>query len=134
MPREIDELLRSLSDVMFPAEPETSVKIDSVGYDGDTPLHVVAWRDDLAGVKLLIRAGADVNARGEMRETPLHVAVQQENAPMVQVMLEAGAQTDICSELGETPQSLAAIQGGEIAKLFVGAPPPNTSLERTREG
>ena len=44
MPRSLHELLQSLSDVMFPADEGRQVTIDSVGYDGDTPLHVMAWR------------------------------------------------------------------------------------------
>jgi uncharacterized protein len=132
MPQDIQELLRSLSDVMFPAEPDTAVLLDSVGYDGDSPLHVVAWRNDLEAVELLISAGANVNAPGEMNETPLHVAVHQGNARMVRAMLLAGAQVDLRSEFGETPMEDAIGQGGEMAALFADAPPPNNSLERTR--
>jgi ankyrin repeat protein len=90
MPQDIQKLLRSLSDVMFPSDPDTPVRVDSVGYDGDTPLHVVAWRNDLDAVLLLIDAGADVNAKGEMDETPLHIAVHHGNPRMVQAMLRAG--------------------------------------------
>jgi ankyrin repeat protein len=134
MPQDMQELLRTLSNVMFPAEPDTPVRIDSVGYDGETPLHILAWRDDLCGVQLLVAAGADVNAIGEMGETPLHAAIHQGNTAMIQTMLRAGARTDIKSELGETPHELAKEYGGEIAALFVSATPPNTSFERTREG
>ena len=132
MPQDAQELLRSLSDVMFPANPDTPVQIDSVGYDGDTPLHVVAWRNDVEAVQLLVDAGADVNAIGEMDETPLHVAIRQKNSRMVQVMLRAGARVDIRSEFGETPKEAAILLGGEIAALFADATPPNKSLERTR--
>lgn len=133
MPQDTQELLRSLSDVMFPSAPDTPVQLDSVGYDGDTPLHVVAWRNDLEAVQLLIDAGADVNATGEMDETPLHIAVRHGNARMVQAMLRVGAQADIRSEFGDTPRERAVLQGGEIAALFGDATPPNTSLKRTRE-
>jgi hypothetical protein len=48
MPRTRDEVLQSTSDVLFPAElGEKPVAIDSHNTDGDTPLHGVAWRDDL---------------------------------------------------------------------------------------
>lgn len=121
MPRDTQELLRSLSDVMFPSAPDTPVRLDSVGYDGDTPLHVVACRNDLEAVQLLIEAGADVNAKGEMDETPLHIAVEHGNVQMVQAMLRAGARTDTRSEFGGTPMERALSQGGEMAALFIGA-------------
>jgi len=134
MSQDSQELLRSLADVMFPAAPDTPVQINSVGYDGDTPLHVVAWRNDFEAVRLLLAAGANPNAKGEMDETPLHIAVKQGNARMVQAMLQAGARADIRSEFGETAMESGAQLGGEIAVLLTSATPPNTSLERTREG
>lgn len=132
MPQDTHELLRSLSELMFPSAPDTPVQIDSVGYDGDTPLHVVAWRNDLEAVLLLIGAGADVNATGEMDETPLHIAVHHRNVQMVQAMLRAGARSDVRSEFGDTSKDRAILQGGEIAALFGDATPPSKSLERTR--
>jgi ankyrin repeat protein len=95
---------------------------------------VVAWRNDLDAVMLLLDAGADVNAKGEMDETPLHIAVHHGNAAMVQAMLRAGARMDIQSEFGDTARDRATQQGGEMSALFDRATPPNTSLERTREG
>jgi len=103
---------------MFPAEPERCPTIVSVGYDGDSPLHVVAWRNNLEAVQVLIDAGANVNAQGEMDETPLHVAVRQRNVLMVAAMLDAGARPDIRSKFGDTPKELALQGDGSVAKLF----------------
>ena len=53
------EILASCSDTLFPAEMgKAVVKIDSQDCDGDTPLHVMLWRDDTYGAKCLIDAGA----------------------------------------------------------------------------
>jgi ankyrin repeat protein len=104
----LTDVLQSTSDVLFPDDlGERAVTIDSRGYDGDTPLHVMAWRNDLEGAEILVNAGADVNAPGEMSETPLHVALRQENAQMVEMLLRAGARDDIRGEFGHTPRDLA---------------------------
>jgi uncharacterized protein len=70
----LEEVLMSTSDVLFPAElGERRVEVSSRDVDGDTPLHVMAWRDDVVGAEILLAAGADVDAVGDMGTTPLHV-------------------------------------------------------------
>jgi uncharacterized protein len=119
VPRTLKEVLQSTSDVLFPADlGEKCIEIDSHDLDGDTPLHVMAWRDDLEGVEMLIRAGANVNAVGDMGETPLHVAISKQNPAMVQALLKAGARDDIRSEFGMTPREKALREGPAMARLF----------------
>src|SRR6188768_1246833 len=92
MTRTIDEVLQSVSEDMFPDdEGKRVVAIDSVGDDGDLPLHALAWKGDVDGIVTLLDAGADVDARGEDGETALHIAIHQENAVMIAVLLAAGA-------------------------------------------
>src|SRR6188508_1098629 len=111
-PRTLDENLQSTSDVLFPAEIGVKrVSVGIVGTDGDTPLHVIAWRNDIEGARLLVAAGADVNAVGDMGETPLHMAIKQGNAQFVALLLQAGANPDIRSEFGKTAREEAAAVG-----------------------
>jgi ankyrin repeat protein len=115
----LEEILASMSDVIFPAElGEQPVTIESTDCDGDTPLHVMVWRKDRYAVDLLIEAGANIDAVGDMSETPLHVAVGQEDLPIIESLLKAGAKTNIRSEFNETAAERAKKKGGEIAKLF----------------
>lgn len=117
--RSLQETLASIADVLYPEDFEIRrVSIDSVGYDGDTPLHVMAWRNDLEAVEILLGAGADANAKGEMDETPLHVAITQKNPAMVGAMLKAGARDDIRCEFGDTPRERAIEQGEPLSSLF----------------
>ncbi len=44
--------------------------------NGETPLHQVAYRADLAAAKLLLDARADVNARNDYSETPFFKAIR----------------------------------------------------------
>ena len=120
MSRSLDEVLQSTSDVLFPQDlGERQVTIDSCGVDGDTPLHVMAWRNDAEGLEILITGGADVNAIGDMSETPLHVACRQANLKVVELLLRAGARDDIRGEFGLTPREIA-MENPEMARLFDG--------------
>jgi len=115
----LEEILQSVSDVMFPAElGEKQVLIDSRDVEGDTPLHVMAWREDLYGAKILIDAGADVNAVGDMGETPLHVALTNKNEELTELLLNSGANPDIRSEFEETAREKAEEMGGVFKKLM----------------
>lgn len=117
--RTLEEILASTSDVLFPAEfGKAPVTIHSADCDGDTPLHVVVWRNDLHAVQMLLEAGANVNAIGDMSETPLHVAIRQESITIVEALLNAGARTDLRSEFDETAAEYAIKKGGEIAKAL----------------
>lgn len=119
MTRSLQEILKALSEVMFPTDAgEHPVAIDSIGYDGDTPLHVLAWQNDLEGLQVLIAAGADVNTQGEMDETPLHIAVTQRNIPMIRALLNAGAHDRIRCEFGDTARERAVAAGKDIQREF----------------
>jgi len=133
MSRSVQEVLSSVADVMFPSDPPAEMTLETVDFVGDTPLHVVAWQNDAEAVGILVAAGADVNALGEMDETALHIAVKHGNERMVSCLVGGGARADINDEFGDTAAGLAREIGGKLAELVNGAPSPNTSLERTRE-
>lgn len=121
MPRTLDEVLQSASDVLFPEDlGERPVAITSRSSNGDTPLHVMTWRNDLEAVEILISAGADVDAVGDMGETPLHIAARGGNVAIATALLKAGARDDIRSEweFVSTPHEMAERAGGAIAELF----------------
>lgn len=57
----------------------------------DTPLHTVCLWGDIEAVKLLIEAGADVNAPGDHGATPIFYAIMAENIELVSLLLKKGA-------------------------------------------
>jgi len=59
--------------------------------DEATPLHRAVAAGHLAPTNVLLRFGADANARGEGGSTPLHVAADAGRTALVKVLLEAGA-------------------------------------------
>lgn len=116
----LEQVLQSLSDVMFPDRMgEALVSISSHGYDGDTALHVIAWRGDIASAKILLEAGADPNARGEMEETPLHAAIHNGNTELVSLLMQHGANPDLRGEFG-TGRELAIREGEAFARIVDG--------------
>jgi ankyrin repeat protein len=62
--------------------------------EGSTPLHWAAWRGQVEAARLLLEAGADVNARNQNTHwgtTPLHAAAHGNQATVVQLLLAHGA-------------------------------------------
>ncbi len=115
----LDQLLLSCSETLFPAEMgEAPVHIASRASDGDTPLHVMLWQENTYGALLLIEAGADLNAVGDMSETPLHVAVSRGNIVVVEALLKSGANPAAKSEFGKSPKEMAFELGGEMQRCF----------------
>lgn len=115
----LDQLLSSCSDTLFPADMgEAPVSIHSRDCDGDTPLHVMLWRKNTYGALLLIEAGADLDAVGDMSETPLHVAVSQGNIEAVEALLKFGANPAAKSEFGKSPKEIAFELGGKMQRCF----------------
>lgn len=116
----LQDILASCSDTLFPDQMgEAPVTIDSRDADGDTPLHVMLWRDNTHAVLQLIEAGADVDAVGDMSETPLHIAVKKQNLPVIDALLKADADTSLKSEFGQSPRDIADQLGGEVRRLFL---------------
>jgi ankyrin repeat protein len=79
--------------------------------DGSTPLHWAAYRDDLAKVDQLLRAGANVNAANDLGVTPLWAASLNGSVTLVKRLLDAGANPNAALLSGETSLMVAARAG-----------------------
>jgi ankyrin repeat protein len=76
-----------------------------------TALHGAVARRDVEIVKLLLKAGADPNARQERGFAPLHDAAANGHAPLVELLLKHGARADAKADDGKTPCDMAADRG-----------------------
>ncbi|MEP3245726.1 MAG: ankyrin repeat domain-containing protein [Sneathiella sp.] len=115
----LQEILQSTSLTLFPAQDGKAViKLNSRDLDGDTPLHILMHRGHNYGCHLLIEAGADVNAIGDLGLTALHYAIRRENEEMITLLLKAGARQDITCEFGETAIDIARRQNPALLPLF----------------
>ncbi len=80
--------------------------------------------NDAAGTRLLLAAGADVNARGFGRDggTPLHDAAVQGRVSVAKILLSAGADVNARDADGLTPLHTAAAWGHvELARMLLAA-------------
>jgi ankyrin repeat protein len=81
--------------------------VNSIGRELTTPLHMACNRDAIDDVRILLRGGADVNARDGFGMTPLMFAVYSVNLEMVNLLLEAGADPYPETEFGGTALEIA---------------------------
>ena len=82
---------------------------------GSAPLHHAAGFGTLETMKLLIEAGAEVDARNDRNSTPLHWAVS--DTGKIRLLLARGADINAKTERELTPLGLAAMQRFDIAPL-----------------
>jgi ankyrin repeat protein len=59
-------------------------------------------------VMLLLKHGADIEAKDNLGRTPLWIASKQRNKAVVTLLLEQGAQVDAKNNLGQTPLWIAS--------------------------
>ena|SRR5689334_11338047 len=75
------------------------------------PLHSAAASRNVEICRLLIAAGADVNAKQRDGFTPLHAAAQHGDVELVELLLSAGADPSIAKDDGGTPADTAETEG-----------------------
>jgi ankyrin repeat protein len=83
------------------------------------PLHAAAAGRQTEASRLLLEAGADVNARQTGGYTPLHAAAQNGDRALVDLLLARGADLAATTDDGATPLALAERAGRtEVAALL----------------
>ncbi|TDI23282.1 MAG: ankyrin repeat domain-containing protein [Acidobacteria bacterium] len=84
--------------------------------DGMTGLHWAAHHGDTQMVRLLVDAGADLEATTRLGDhTPLHIASRGGHTRAVTALLDAGANTNAVTTPGATPLHFAATAGAADA-------------------
>jgi ankyrin repeat protein len=75
---------------------EQKADVNTVSYNQFTPMHVVT---DAAVARLLIKAGADLNAKDAWSKTPLQQAAQADRKDICEAILAAGFPIDLATAL-----------------------------------
>jgi len=84
-----------------------------------TPLHLAARYGYGKAVELLIKHGADVNAKTNDGLTPLHAAAYNGHVEVVKLLLERGADPTVRGTDGKTPLDVAGEKGqGDAARII----------------
>lgn len=92
---------------------------DARGGLGMMPIHLAATNSNPGALKVLIAAGANVNAKDDDGRTPLHMAAYSNRIENAKLLLEAGADVEAKTAAGRTPLSLARkSRSDELAGLI----------------
>ncbi|CAM9603178.1 unnamed protein product [Scytosiphon promiscuus] len=107
----IELLLKHRADCMAEAQ------------DSFTPLHFCSQAGCAEGCRMLLAAGAEVNAKlRKTKKTPLHFAAGKGHVEAVRVLMQAGADTSAETSKGQTPLLLA--NKPEVKAALSGEAPP----------
>uniref|UniRef100_A0A7N8XYC7 Ankyrin repeat domain 27 (VPS9 domain) n=1 Tax=Mastacembelus armatus TaxID=205130 RepID=A0A7N8XYC7_9TELE len=94
--------------------------VNSCNVDGYTPLHVASLHGHSTLAALLIRHGANVNARTNQSATPLHLASQNSHIQVLRFLLECNAKMNKKDHYGNTPLIHACLRGNlETATILI---------------
>lgn len=88
-----------------------------VSYKQKSALHEAARHGDLAEVKQLIGAGADVNSRDFRGQTPLLLAVGYQHLEVAKVLLENGANVQAKDHEGTSALQLGIGNSGANSEM-----------------
>jgi ankyrin repeat protein len=88
--------------------------------DGSTPLQWAVYNGDVAEVKRLLHAGADVSLANNYGATPMSLAAEVGSTDMLKLLLEAGANADSPNPDGQTALLAVARTGNvDAAQLLL---------------
>lgn len=94
---------------------EKGVDINSADGRGNTPLLIHARRRcDRDVMKMLINAGADINARNDDGNTVLHYVLDKGNCELARLLIKKGADYKVYNKKGVTPVSIAVEKGYSV--------------------
>ncbi len=104
---ELEDLSKAFKNELNYEFDDPTTPIDPISYrapDGDTCLHIASRKGDLHAIKLLIKAGCNINALGDMGTTPLHCSKTQE---VTDLLVQSGASLEIKDDFGRLPKDAA---------------------------
>jgi ankyrin repeat protein len=103
MATELERVLERLaSDETYSFEGFEKINYNTVGHELETPLHLFCLRGDSRAVRLLLDAGADINARTDIGATPLMRAIRSHDPDTVDTILSAKPDLEATNQYGKS--------------------------------
>jgi len=87
----------------FTKENELNEIVNCTNSDGFTPLHLAACEGHAPPIEVLVKFGAQVDARTNNFRTPLHIACLRGNLGVIQALVQYGADINAKDIDGNTP-------------------------------
>ena len=102
-------------------DPEISSQEGNSGHAGETALLDAAFWGHIEVTEILIRHGANVNARANDGVAPLHEAARMQHLDVARLLLKHGAEANAADDDGETPLDWANLYGEspEMSTLLI---------------
>ena len=98
---------------------KSTLPIDAVDKKGKGLLSIAAFNNAVKCMKVLLDAGADINAGSPTCPTPLHYALSNNHTECARLLLERGASPDAEPSPGYTPLHEAATASPECLNLIL---------------
>lgn len=95
----------ALARLLLAADADPNARSESLG--GVAPIHSAVFGRDFDCVRLLVEAGADLDAAQEGGFTPVHAAAQNGDFEIVKLLVERGCDPHRKTPEGKTPADLA---------------------------
>ncbi len=97
---------------------EAGAKLDTVGLDGNTALHLSVEKDESI-LWLLLESGANPNSKNHDGDTPLHLAARLRKSPMVWLPMGPGADAEMANQDGDNTAWRPAVEDESITWLLL---------------
>jgi ankyrin repeat protein len=106
--------------VMAATQRSAATDVNKRAADGSTPLQWAVYDGDVAEVRRLLKAGANVSLANNYGATPMSLAAEVGDAAILKLLLEAGADVESPNADGQTALLAVARTGNvEAAELLV---------------
>jgi uncharacterized protein len=116
----IGTIVLSAALPVLAATQQKAADVNKRGVDGSTPLQYAVYNDDVAEVRRLLKAGANVSIANNYGVTPMSLAAEVGNAEIIKLLLEAGADPESPNADGQTALLAVARTGNvQAAKLLL---------------
>jgi ankyrin repeat protein len=116
-PREFYQAIRQDDLQRLQSLLDGGAAVDLRDARGNTPLMHAAAIGSIQAMRLLLKAGADVNARSGLDATALVWCAA--DAEKAKLLIDAGAQVNVRTKMGRTPLMMAASHPGSAATVRV---------------